>query len=129
MNKLLAVLVAGAFALGSVAAVAQVPAGDKTSTPTTPEEQAKMKAERDKLRAERAKMTPEEKAAAKKVSRKKRQQEITQIEKQGQPQAPVKAEALKKNVEATKNDPKALPDAKARREALKEQEKKAGAGQ
>jgi len=123
MNKLLAVLIAGAFALGSVAALAQVPQGDKT--PAAPVDQAKLKAEKDAAKAEAAKMTPEEKKAARKAKRKQRQQEESQIEKVGNiPSGPQKAEALKKNVDATKGDPKALPDKKAKQEALKQQEKK-----
>jgi hypothetical protein len=123
MNKLLAALTAGAFALGSVVAMAQVPQGDKT--PAAPVDQAKLKAERDAAKAAAANLTPEEKAAAKKAKRAARQQEESQIEKLGNiPSGPQKAEALKKNVDATKGDPKALPDKKAKQEALKQQEKK-----
>jgi hypothetical protein len=123
MSKLLIALTAGAFALGSVVALAQVPQGDKT--PAAPVDQAKLKAERDAAKAEAAKMTPEEKEAARKAKRKQRQQEESQIEKSGNiPSGPQKAEALKKNVDATKGDPKALPDKKAKQEALKQQEKK-----
>ena len=68
MNKLLIALTAGAFALGSVAALAD----DKT--PAAPVDQAKLKAERDAAKAAAAKMTPEEKAAAKKAKRAERQQ-------------------------------------------------------
>jgi hypothetical protein len=124
MNKLLAVLIAGAFALGSFAATAQVPAGDKT--PAAPVDEAKLKAERDAAKAAKAKMTPEEKAAAKKARRAAKQKEETQIEKVGNiPSGPQKAEALKKSVDATKGDPKALPTAADKQKALKEQEKKA----
>ena len=124
MNKLIAALVASAFALGSATAMAD----DKT--PAQPVDQAKLKAERDAAKAASAKMTPEEKAAAKKAKRATRQKEETQIEKVGNiPSGPQKAEAVKKSVDATKNDPKALPDAKAKQEALKETTKKAGAGQ
>ena len=123
MSKLLIALTAGAFALGSVVALAQVPQGDKT--PAAPVDQAKLKAERDAAKAEAAKMTPEEKEAARKAKRKQRQQEESQIEKLGNiPSGPQKAEALKKNVDTTKGDPKALPDKKAKQEALKQQEKK-----
>ena len=124
MNKLLIALTAGAFALGSVAALAD----DKT--PAAPVDQAKLKAERDAAKAAAAKLTPEEKAAAKKAKRAAKQKEETQIEKVGNiPSGPQKAEALKKNVDATKGDPKALPDKKAKQEALKETTKKAGPGQ
>jgi hypothetical protein len=124
MNKLIAALVASAFALGSATAMAD----DKT--PAQPVDQAKLKAERDAAKAAAAKMTPEEKAAAKKAKRAAHQKEEGQIEKVGNiPSGPQKAEAVKKSVDATKNDPKALPDAKAKQEALKETTKKAGAGQ
>jgi hypothetical protein len=123
MNKLIAALVASAFALGSATAMAD----DKT--PAQPVDQAKLKADRDAAKAAAAKMTPEEKAAAKKAKRAAHQKEETQIEKVGQPTGPGKAETMKKSVDATKNDPKALPDAKAKQEALKETTKKAGAGQ
>ena len=119
MNKLLIALTAGAFALGSVAAMAQVPQGDKT--PAAPVDQAKMKAERDAAKASRATMTPEEK----KAKRGKKQREMSQIEQVGNPASgPEKAEAMKKSVDASKGDPKALPDRKAKQEALKQQEKK-----
>jgi hypothetical protein len=122
MNKLLAALIAGAFVLGSMAAMAD----DKTVTKTTPEEQAKMKADREAAKAAKAQMTPEEKKAAKTAKRKQKQQEEAQVEKVGNiPSGPQKAEALKKSVDATKSDPKALPTAADKQKALKEQEKKA----
>lgn len=123
MNKLIATLIAGAFALGSLAATAQVPAGDKT--PAAPVDQAKMKADREATKSARAQMTSEEKNAAKKAARKQKQQEMTTIEKVGQPNQPAKTEALQKSVQATKGDPKALPGKEDRQKALKEQEKKA----
>ena len=123
MNKLLIALTAGAFALGSVAAMAQVPSGDKT--PAAPVDQAKLKADRDAAKAAAAKMTPEEKAAAKKAQRAARQKEEAQIEKVGQPNQPAKTEALQKSVQATKGDPKALATKEDKQKALKEQEKKA----
>jgi hypothetical protein len=123
MNKLLIALTAGAFALGSVAALAD----DKT--PAAPVDQAKLKAERDAAKAAAAKITPEEKAAAKKAKRAAKQKEETQIEKVGQPTGPGKAETMKKSVDASKGDPKPLPDAKAKQEALKETTKKAGPAQ
>lgn len=121
MNKLIVALIAGAFALGSVAALAQA---DKT--PPQPVDQAKLKAERDKAKADAAKMTPEEKAAAKKAKRAKKQQEATEISKQadtGDKMAEQKKD--KAAAAAAKAQPKALPDAKAKQEALKQQEKKA----
>ena len=119
MNKLLIALTVGAFALGSIAAFAD----DKT--PAAPVDQAKLKADRDAAKAAAAKMTPEEKAAAKKAKRAARQKEVTQIQNTGNiPSGPQKAEAIKQSVDATKNDPKALPTAADKQKALKEQEKK-----
>ena len=129
MNKLLVAIVVGAFALGSVAATAQVqgaqvPQGEKT--PPQPVDQAKLKAERDAAKAAKAQMTPEEKKAAKKAKRKQKEQEEAQVEKVGNiPSGPQKAEALKKSVDATKSDAKALPTPADKQKALKEQEKKA----
>ena len=127
MNKLIAVLIAGTFALGSVAAMAQVPSGDKT--PAAPVDQKALKAERDAakaVKADEAKMTPEEKRAARKERRAKKQQEAAGITKQGDTGS--KADQQQKDkadAAASKAQPKALPDAKAKQDALKEQTKKA----
>ena len=67
MKKLLAALVVGAFAFGSVSAVAQ----EKTAP--EPVDQAKLKAERDAAKAQYDKMTPDEKAAARKAANAKKQ--------------------------------------------------------
>ena len=64
MNKTAAVLVAGALSLASMFAFAD----DETPWITTPAEQATMKQEVDAKKAAFAKMTPEEKAAARKAS-------------------------------------------------------------
>ena len=64
-NKLLVAFVASAFALGSVAAMAD----DQTSA--RPVDPAKLKAEKDTAKAAAAKMTPEEKRAARKAARAK----------------------------------------------------------
>jgi hypothetical protein len=77
MNNLLAALVVGAFALGSLPALAQ----DKTqSFILTPGEQARLKTERDAAKAKWAAMTPEEKAATKKAASGKRRSELTTVE-------------------------------------------------
>jgi hypothetical protein len=117
MKKLLIALTAVALAIGSAIAFAD----DKTPAP--PADQAKMKAERDAAKSAEAKMTPEEKAAAKKAKHAKKHKELSQIEKHGNPNAMGKAEATAKSAEATKNDPKALPTAADKQKALKEQEK------
>lgn len=120
MNKLLIAATAALFAFASAGALAQ---GDKTAP--QPVDEAKMKAERDAANAAQAKMTPEEKAAAKKAKRAKKQKELSKVEKEGNPAPGTQdAAAMKKNYEATKNDPKALPTKEAKQKALKEQEKK-----
>jgi colicin import membrane protein len=126
MNKLIATLIAGTFALGSVAAMAQLPQGEKTPAP--PVDQKALKAEKDKAKADAANMTPEEKAAAKKAKRAARQKELdtsakTQQEGGASPKA--QAEEGKKAADASKAQPKALPTAADKQKALKEQEKKA----
>ena len=122
MKRLFTILLAGAF----LGASAPIWADDKT--PAQPVDQAKLKAERDAAKSSAAKMTPEQKTAAKQAKRAKKQKEMASMEKAGQPNQPAKTEALEKSVETTKNDPKALPDAKAKQEALKQQQK-AGPGQ
>ncbi len=122
MNKLLIALTAGAFALGSVAALAD----DKT--PAAPVDQAQLKAERDAAKAAAAQMTPEEKAAAKKAKRAEKQKALGGVEKtqqEGGGTAKAKAEMASKEAAASKTDPKALPTAADKQKALKEQEKKA----
>jgi hypothetical protein len=80
MNKLLAALVVGAFAFGSLPALAQV-GNDKTqSFILTPGEQARLKTERDAAKAKWAAMTPEEKAAMRKAASGKRRSELTTVE-------------------------------------------------
>ena len=123
MKRLVVMTAAAVMALGSVAALAD----DKT--PAEPVDQAKLKAERDAARAQKANMTPEQKAAAKKGRHKKKQKEMSRIEAEGNPApGPADAAAMKKNYEATKNDPKALPTKEAKQKALKAQEK-SGSGQ
>ena len=63
MNKTSAILIAGIFALASMSAFAD----DRTPSTATPEEQARMKQDAAARKAALAKMTPEEKAAAKKA--------------------------------------------------------------
>jgi hypothetical protein len=126
MKKLIAALIAGAFALGSVAALAD----DKT--PAEPVDQAKLKAEREAAKKKAAAMTPEEKAATKKMkaAEHKKQLETTEKGQQEGGAAPkAKAEEAAKAAAASKGQPKALPTKEAKQKALTETEKKAGAGQ
>ena len=73
-KKLIAALFAGAFAFASASAIAD----DKT--PSTPVDQAKLKAERDAAKAKFAAMTPEEKAATRKSIQAKRVSELNELE-------------------------------------------------
>lgn len=118
MNKLIAALIAGAFALGSVAAMAD----DKT--PPQPVDQAKLKADREKAKADAAALTPEEKAAAKKAKAAKKQKELSAQQGKSTPLPPATAEQTKALKDA-KSEPKALPDKAAKQKALEGQEKKA----
>src|SRR5271154_3402742 len=97
MNKLIALLIAGTFALGSVAAMAQTPAlapggmggGDKT--PPEPVDAAKLKAQREAAKAAYANMTPEEKAAYKKQKAAQRQKDLQLQGNQATPNPPTTA--------------------------------------
>jgi hypothetical protein len=117
MNKLIAALIAATFALGSVAAMAQA---DKT--PPQPVDTAKLKAEREKAKADYAAMTPEEKAAFKKGRAATRRSLLTDQEMQAIDNPPsTKAETAA--VKAEKAQPKALPTKGAKQNALQGQEK------
>jgi hypothetical protein len=117
MNKLFVALIAGALAVPSGGLAAQ------GLPPVKAEDTAKSKAEKETAQQAEAKMTPEEKATAKKAKRAKKQKEMSQIEKQTQnPQS--KGTAISKSAEATKAHPKALPTTESKQEALKAQEKK-----
>lgn len=119
MNKLLVAMIAGVFALGSGALMAQgIP-------PVKSEDTAKLKAEREAAEQKEAKMTPEQKAAAKQAKRAKKQKDLAQTEKMGNPNATARSDAIEKSGESTKSQAKALPDTKSHQEALKAQEKKA----
>ncbi len=121
MNKLIAVLIAAAFALGSVAAMAD----DKTPAP--PVDQKALKAQREADKAAMANMTPAEKAAYRKAKRAERQKALGTVEKsqqEGGASAKTKATDAAADAAASKGQPKALPDAAAKQKALKEQEKK-----
>ena len=69
MNKALALLIASTFSLTSLLAFAD----DRTSSNVSSDEQAKMKQEADAKKAAAAKMTPEEKKAARKAKDAERQ--------------------------------------------------------
>jgi hypothetical protein len=128
MNKLIAALIAGAFAFGSVAAMAQggaVPQGDKT--PPQPVDQQQLKEQRAKAKAAYANMTPEEKAAYKKAKAAQKQKAAMDAQAQATnnpPTTPAETNALK----ADKSQPKAITSKDQRQDALKQTEKAPGAG-
>jgi len=133
MNKLIALLIAGTFALGSVAAMAQTPAiapggmggGDKT--PPEPVDAAKLKAQREAAKAAYANMTPEEKAAYKKQKAAQRQKDLQLQGNQATPNPPTTA-AQTNALKAQKGTPKELTTPAQRQNALKDAEKAPGAG-
>lgn len=77
-KKLIAALFAGAFAFASASAIAD----DKT--PSTPVDQAKLKAERDAAKSKWAAMSAEEKAATRKAMQSKKVSELSAVELAGQ---------------------------------------------
>jgi hypothetical protein len=102
MNKTFAVLIAAAFGLASALATAD----DKTPDSVSPGEQAKMNKEAAAKKAAMAKMTPEEKAAAKKAKQAEAlkyedtTEKITQNPKEGRNMA------INKSAAASKADPR-----------------------
>ncbi|HUH94607.1 MAG TPA: hypothetical protein VL742_15870 [Casimicrobiaceae bacterium] len=121
MKKLVIALCAGAFALGSVTALAQIPQGDKT--PPQPVNEKQLKEERMKAKAEKAKMTAEEKKAA----RAKKQKQTSEAASQGDTGNKMEQQKEEKAAAAaSKMQPKALPTKEAKQKALKEQEKQGG---
>ena len=116
MRKLKVGLIAGAFALGC----GGVLAANTNMPPITDADTAKLKAEKEAAKEAQAKMTPEEKAAAKKA----KQKQLSHTEKVVNPNAPARGEAISKSAKETKSHPKALPDTQSSQEALKAQEKK-----
>jgi hypothetical protein len=127
MNKLITVLIAGVFALGSVAAMAQGGMGGGDQTPPQPVDQAKLKADRAKAKADYAKMTPEEKAAYKKDKAAKRQQEL-QAQQQKATNNPPTTAAETKELKAEKGTPKEITTKAQRQDAARQAEKAPGAG-
>jgi hypothetical protein len=148
MNKLIAALIAGAFALGSVAAIAadeDNPAykmgmasqrqrdldlieSQATNQPaTTAAESKALRDDAAKARAAYATMTPEQKALYKKGMKAQRQMDLEAQQALAQPNPPTTPQQ-QKAINALKSQPKPLPDAAAKQKALKETEKNAGPG-
>ena len=148
MNKLIAGLIAGAFALGSVAAMAadednpaykmgmqsqrqrdlQLIYGQATNLP--PETAAETKEIKDnaaKARAAYASMTPEEKAMYKKGMKAQRAMDLQEQEAQATNEPPTTPEQ-QKALNAAKGTPKELQTPAQRQKTLKETEKNAGPG-
>ncbi|HEV2977374.1 MAG TPA: hypothetical protein VG425_07275 [Casimicrobiaceae bacterium] len=148
MNKLMAALITGTFALGSVAAMAAdednpaykmgmasqrqhdlelIESQATNQPPTTAAESKQLKENAAKARAAYASMTPEEKAMYKKGMKAQRQMDLQAQEALAQPNPPITPEQ-QKAINALKSQPKPLPDAAAKQKALKETEKNAGPG-
>jgi hypothetical protein len=148
MNKLITTLIAGAFALGSVAAMAadednpaykmgmasqrqhdlQLIEGQATNQPaTTAAESKELREAAAKARAAYASMSPEDKAMYKKGMAAQRQKDLQEQGAQATSLPPTTA-AEQKAINAQKGTPKALPTQADKQKALQETEKKAGPG-
>jgi hypothetical protein len=150
MNKLITATIAGAFALGSAAAMAQdqdkaqaaynmgkdsqkqrdlqLIESQATNQPaTTAAESKALKEAAAKARAAYATMTPEEKAMYKKGMREQRQMDLQAQQAQATNQPPT-TPAEQKALNAAKGQPKALQTPAERQKAMKETEKAAGPG-
>src|SRR5271166_1382866 len=145
MNKLIAGLIAGGFALGSVAALAadednpaykmgmasqrqhdlqQIEGQATNQPPTTAAETKEINANAAKARAAYASMSPEEKAMYKKGMAAQRQMDLQGQEAQAT-NLPPTTPAEQKALNAQKGTPKALQTPAERQKALKETEKAA----
>ena len=102
MNKTFIVLIAVAFGLASGLATAD----DKTPDSVSPAEQAKMNKEAAAKKAAMAKMTPEEKAAAKKAKQAEALKYENKIEDITQNPKESRNMGINKSAAATKNDPR-----------------------
>jgi hypothetical protein len=148
MNKLIAALIAGALALGSVAAMAAdednpafkmgmasqrqhdlelIEGQAANQPPTTAAESKELRDAAAKARAGYATMTPQQKAMYKKGMKAQRQMDLQAQEALAQPNPPTTPEQ-QKAINALKSQPKPLPDAAAKQKALRETEKNAGPG-
>ena len=101
VNKLLVALIAAGFAFAPVSVFAD----DKTPTKITAEDQAKLKAEAADKKAADAKMTKEEKAAARKAANIKKRADESKMEKIGDTGSQLKAAEDTKATAASKMAP------------------------
>jgi len=148
MNKLIAALMTGAFALGSVAAMAadednpaykmgmqsqkqhdlQLIYNQATNLPpATAAESKEIKDNAVKARAAYASMSPEEKAMYKKGMKAQRQMDLQEQQAQATSNPPTTPEETKA-IKALKTQPKAAPTQADKQKALKDAEKNAGHG-
>ena len=88
MNKLLAVLIGGAFAVVSASSLAD----SKTPNIVTPASQAQSKAESAAQKAAQADLTDEQRAAAKSASDAQKREELSQVPKGDATKTPLTAE-------------------------------------
>jgi len=102
MNKIFVILIAAAFGLAPALATAD----DKTPDSLSPAEQAKMNKEAAAKKAAMAKMTPEEKAAAKKAKQAQALKYEDTIESITQNPKGGRNMSINKSAAATKNDPR-----------------------
>lgn len=123
MNKLLVSLFAGAFALGSAAALAD----DSSLMPLSKMQTQDAKAAREAAQAKWAKMTPEEQAAARKAARTKRLMDATALDMVASENMQYDAKQGAKDAAASKAQP--VPTKEQRQKDLTTLEKKAGPGQ
>jgi len=101
MNKLLAVLIGGAFAVVSASSFAD----DRTPSSLTPAGQAQLKAESAAQKAAKAQLTDEQRSAAKSASDAGKQKDLSQIPKGDATRTPLTAKEqsrLKAERSATK---------------------------
>ncbi len=148
MNKLIAALITGTFALGSVAAMAadednpaykmgrasqkqrdlqEIYSQATNQPPTTAAESKELKDNAAKARAAYGSMTPDEKAMYKKGMKAQRQMDLQEQQAQATNNPPTTPQETK-DIKALKTQPKALPTAADKQKALKETEKNAGPG-
>ena len=148
MNKLIATLVAGGFALGSVAVLAAdednptykmgmasqrqhdlqlIESKATNQPPTTAAETKEINANAAKARAAYASMSPEEKAMYKKGMAAQRQMDLQGQQAQATNNPPT-TPAEQKALNAQKGTPKEIQNPQQRQKALKDTEKAAGPG-
>ena len=119
MNKLLIALLAGAFSFFSVAAVAD----DSSVMPISKMDTQQAKQARADAKAKWDKMTPEEKAAARKAAAAKKQADLTAIDAVAQEGSSIKYDPKAGAKDTAGSKQVAKPTKEERQKDLKAQEK------